>query len=516
MRSAVAVAVVVVAGTLFRVWGLTTLELWGDEALWGARVSDGTDGWIRPVGYMAVTRALLSIHNNEAVMRSLSIVPAILQLPLMWLLLRKVLATPAVAVVVTWLLASNVIAVTMAKEFKPYALESTYHTVFVLLTLLALEKRHRGWLLAFLAVALGGIYFAWSCVFAFPAAFSILLWHRFCDGRRREALLLFVGGALTLLELAVVFFMRVSSNVRDVEYWGNRYDVFFVGEGFLARCAWLAARTADIATFPARVPHAFATWEPAFAVAFAVLCALGALALIASRRWHLLALLLGPWACALVFNCAGQWPYGLFRTNTFLIFYTLVLVGVAIDEMWRRASQRRLLLRATLLALGVAVLVAMFPWKPRPFATKPTGSTIRLALTRMMDQELARPSNANSNEKVRLLLGGRACSVVGYYLHWHTRGRAELRPWFEENVEITCSPEWQDRTSWREFLENVGGRPFWVLSAKGGFDNVTKRVMADRCRVAFHKRSPKNTYIALCEPEDGKPDAPLAGVLLRP
>lgn len=512
----VAAAVTIVAGAVFRLWGVSTLELWGDEALWGARVSAGTDGWIRPVGYMALTRALLSIHNNEAVMRSLSIVPALAQLPLMWLLLRKVLATPAVAVVVTWLLSINVIAVAMAKEFKPYALESAYHTLFVLLALLALEKKQRGYLLAFLGVAISGIYFAWSCVFAFPAAFSILLWERWRDGRRGEARLVFVGGALTLLELAAVFLLRVSSNVRDTEYWGSRYDVFFTGDGFLARCAWLVVRTADIATYPAQVTLPFAELGPPLAVLAAVLCAIGVVTLVVTRRFQLLALMTGPWALALAFNCAGQWPYGLFRTNTFLIVYTLVLVGLAIDAIWQRAAKGPMLARAAFAIVGVVVLAAIFPWQPRAFASKPTMSTIRHALTQMMDRELMAPSNDGSDQKVRLLLGGRACSVVRYYLYWNTRGRAELRPWFDENVEIICSPDWQDKDAWRDFLESAGGRPFWALSAKAGFDKVTKSVMAKRCDVAFRASSPEHTFLALCAPHDDTPDAPLHGSPLQP
>jgi hypothetical protein len=512
----VAAVVVIVAGAIFRLWGFSALELWGDEALWGTRVSAGTDGWIRPVGYMAITRALLSIHNNEAVMRALSIVPAIAQLPLMWLLSRRILATPWVAEAVTWLLSINAITVSMAKEFKPYALESAYHTAFVLLALLALEKKQRVYLAAFLAFAAVGIFFAWSCVFAFPAAFALLLWGRWRDGRRREAWAVLLAGAFTILELLAVFLLRVSSNVRDTEYWGSRYDVFFTGDALLDRLVWMVEKTAEIATFPSRVALAFPALASPLAVVFAVLCAFGGLALMITRRWSLLALLLGPWALALAFNLAGQWPYGLFRTNTFLIFYTLVLVGIALDAAWRLASKGPPLLQGVLAGVAVALLALTFPWQPRGFATKPTTSSIKRALTQMMDHELMSPSNVDSADKVRLLLGGRACSVVRYYLYWHTRGRAQLRPWFDENVEVICSPDWQDRSTWREFLESAGGRPFWALSAKSGFDKVTKSVMASRCRVAFRAASPEHTFIALCEPQDGKPDAPLAGSPLRP
>jgi hypothetical protein len=513
-----ALAVIVIGiGAYFRLTGLFTLEIWGDEALWGARVSEGVYGWIRPIAFMAITQALVSIDNNEVTMRALSIVPGLVQLPLLYVLLRRVLRTPLLAVAGTWLLAINLVAVAMTKEFKPYALESTYHTALVLVTMVALEKRTRASLLVFLAMALGGIWFAWSCVFAFPAAFSVLLWDRVRRGDRTEALLLLGGGVATLAELAAVFLLRVSSNVRDTEYWGNRYDVFYTGDG--SRLGWILDKTADIATFPSRTVPAYRDLIAPVEHGFQVLCVIGIVALIVTRRWQLLALLVGPWAFALAFNVAGEWPYGLFRTNVFLIFYTITLAAVAADAIWQRAARAHVAVRIAAIALGVALIVVTVPRDVAQYARKGAGTLMteyqmKRALRKLMEHELAWPTRID-DRKVPLLLGGRGCSVVRYYLYWNTEGRTTLRPWFDENVEIVCTPD-HDKASWDELLRSVGGRPFWALSGKRGYDRVTRRVFADRCDERFAFTWYAATHLALCDPIDGREDGPLEGEPLSP
>ena len=119
-----AAAVVVVFGVVLRLMGFFDLQLWLDEASWCKRLVDGHYGWIRPVGYMWITRQLVLFHNTEPMLRSLSYVAGIAQLPLLYLLVRRVVAVPAIAVGATFALAIHPIAVAMTKEFKPYALES--------------------------------------------------------------------------------------------------------------------------------------------------------------------------------------------------------------------------------------------------------------------------------------------------------------------------------------------------------------------------------------------------------
>ncbi len=168
---------------------------------------------------------------------------------------------------------------------------------------------------------------------------------------RRHVVLVFAGGALTVLTLVGLYFflwrqMDLGPSGGDTEFWARKYGTFYVEGSGTSRLAWFGERVFSMTSFPGiRIrlwrsellsSNSLELLSHIDSWMWTVLVALGTLALALRRRLRLALLLLLPLITLCAINRAGLWPLGAFRTNLFLLVYTAALAGLAVDELCRR------------------------------------------------------------------------------------------------------------------------------------------------------------------------------------
>ncbi|MDP2344021.1 MAG: hypothetical protein Q8O67_23890 [Deltaproteobacteria bacterium] len=444
-------------GTALRLLGYfgDEMQLWLDEASWAQMLVEGRAAWIRPAGYMWLTARLLDVVNNEQMLRSLSVIAGIAQLPLVLVALRLSLGSKWLALFGVYLLAINPVAVAMSKEFKPYALEAAVHGALVIWALAYCRSDRRGHLIGLVVTAALSPLFAWSVVFAYPGVFAAVGLRALKQRRTGDAVIAGAGALCTLVVLASIWAMRVSGKDEKTDYWGRKYDVFYVGDSALEKLQWLTGKSADVLGFPARLELGVAMpqWLVALHVAFVVLCIVGLIDLLRRRQW----LTLGIWALPIVitvlFNLAGKWPYGVFRTNVYLLFYAIGLVCCGLAALAPLVARTPLGRRAAS-AVAVVVVVSIFPFDLSHFRTKEESalalsSSVRTALEKVYAAEIGRPGG----RRARLLLDGHACGIYTYYLRSHVETRERFSKLFDERFVVGCSTVLGSK--WRDALKQA-------------------------------------------------------------
>lgn len=533
------VVVLMVIGVIARLAGVTSLELWSDEARWCEHLLTGAAIWMRPAGYMWVTRQILDVFGvSEPALRSLSTIAGILLLPVVYLLLRRMVQHRGVALAATWFLAIHPVAVAMSKEFKPYIVEALMHALLIGLALLVLDgQRRRLWLVLLCVTSALAPFFAWTVVFAYPGLYLAVGWNEWRAQRFRHLAVLAVGCLSTLAVLVGIMFARLRSREVSATYWGQKYDVFYVGDSPLGMVGWILQKTAELATFPAHLQMPWASWlEWSVRVVAVVLVAIGIGSLIRARRHQLAALLLTPWGVMIVFNVVGAWPYGLFRTNTFMLLYTLLLCAIGLDAVVTFVSARNRL-RPVAIALAGVLVVLTLPYEVQALAHKGSGTltgetAVLAALERIYEFEegvavsapvdderlldrvlradtarLARADAINGGEIQKqtdisqplLVLDGHACTIVRYYRDLDADARRVFEDWLPAKFVTVCTG--YSKSSWVDTLRLLGGRDFWLISAKPGWEKTTRRVLAPLCEVDADVSLPPATHVLHCRPQ---------------
>lgn len=501
---AVAAVIVITMGAGLRVLGLSTCEVWADEAWWANKLVEGQVGWIRPPGYMWLTRQIISLHNTEATLRMLSLVASLAQLPLFFLLMRRVV-TPWVALAATFVLAVHPSAVGFAKEFKPYALESLLHTALLLLAVLYIARPRTLTLVALALVAMAAPPFSWSTVFLYPGLFLAVGWHALRERRRTDVVVAAGGVVATLAVLAMVFAMRLRDANPHPEYWGGAYGVFYLGDSVVEGLGWYLKKTAALLSFPGNLR--FWWWStPARANPVSLVLGVIGLAVIvvqARRRGPRALLFALPFAVFLAFNVAGQWPYGVFRTNLFALVYTLAFAAFGLDAFYGLARDRGGA-RARLFSGGIVVVTAVLlaqalPVRPSEFQCKGSGTMALNAsvwrATRMLRDVIAadpapRPVN-------RIAFDGQACSALTYYRTHHETARTDLQWMAQPNVDVRCSVGRDP--GWHKLLDEMlaQNESFYVIVGKRSTSKHTRARMEQTCKQTKRKALP-GTWIHWC------------------
>ncbi len=495
---AAAALVVIALGAFLRLRGMSSCELWADEAWWANKLVEGQVGWIRPPGYMWLTRVIISVHNTEVTLRALSMAAALLQLPLFFLLLRRVVQ-PWIAVAATFALAVHPAAVAFAKEFKPYALESCLHTALLLLAVSYLLRPRTITLVGLALLAAMSPPFSWSTVFLYPGLFLAVGWHALKEKRRVDVGVAVAGVVATLAALAVVFALRLRDADPHPAYWGHAYGVFYVGKSFLGHVWWTVRKTAHLLSFPGGL-RLWWGMQPRVEPFSIVLGLVGLGALLAGVRrgrpaslWPLLFAL--PWGVFLVFNMAGQWPYGVFRTNLFMLVYALALAAFGLNAVDALVRRRRGSAGAVVVVTAL-VLAQAAPVQLEEFRCKGPGTLSRRASV-LRAMRLVHGAVGTPDHDVTIALDGQACSVLSYYRKYHATAKEELQAILQPPVELRCSVGRDP--GWQKLLTDIMAGPdsFWVVDGKWSTARFTEARMTEGC--ARHiKRALPGTWIYWC------------------
>jgi hypothetical protein len=513
-------ALAVVLGAALRLLGYFDdgLQLWLDEATWAIELAKGNVTWIRPLGYMELTALLIGIVNNEQALRFVSLVGGLLHVPLALAAFRLSTSSRWIALFGAYIVAIHPTAVSMSKEFKPYAVELTVALLLLCFALAYLRTDRRRHLVGLVTTSVVAPLLSWSAVFAFPAVFAVAGARALRDRRVADLLIVAAGAAVTLAVLAAIFFARVAGEDGRSEDWGEKYDVFYVDGSRAQLATWLAGKTIGLASFPAHVDLALpsrAVESAALGVlgfASIALCTVGALALVARRQWAVAALWIGPWLIAIAFNLIGQWPWGVFRTNLFMLAYATGLLChglVAVDKRVKRLGVRPW--QAGALGLAALALLA-FPFDASSFATKPASTgAINSSVRTAMERIHALEPPGERREPQTIALDTHACSPFFYYADYHAESSPTFNSFFSGTAYQASCARATLAPQWSKFLLEKGPFP-WVISAKPSLVPVTRDDGRRSCeaaggRVDVYEVLPAGTVLMHCA-TDQPPDTP--------
>ena len=487
----IAAVVVMLLGLALRWRGQMSLELWADEADWAIRAVNGTDTFIRPVGTMWLARALVAVRNSEVMLRLPSLLAGVAHLPLLWLVLRR-LVRAEVAVLGVLALAVHPVAVEMAKEFKPYAVEACLHTLLLLLTVRWLHAPSRRSSVCIGVLAAVSPLLSWSIVFAYPGTFLVGLMRAGRDRRRGEVVVFVVGAIVTLLVLAALFLARVQSEDRKADYWGKKYDVFFTGDGVVDQLAWLANKTALVAMQPGRLDLSLPSSSVLSAMA-GILVVLGLVVLARRRAWEVLGLLVLPVLTALVFNVARQWPWGVFRTNFYLLPTMIILAALGIDGLLPALARlHRRAVTAAVVIVAVGALAAVPAWWSMAAHKSGRHQTGQASVHRAMQLLRAVETTSPTTTKPVLLLDGHACGLFRYYRDHHRAGVAAHHDWYVAHIDERCSTV---GNGWFPVVDSMAGRDFWVMVVQRKHEAQTIKRLRAECIVEHLHKLPGMTLL---------------------
>ena len=500
-RLIVPVVAVVVLGVFLRVLGYfdPALQLWFDEAIWARMLVDGTAAWIRPAGYMKLSGLIVSIANTEPMLRSLSLVAGIAMVALVAAVFRRTTTSAHAALFGVFLIAIHPAAVSMSKEFKPYAVEAMMHVALILLAMRWLAAHRRRDLVGFVVVAAGAPLLAWSVVFAYPGLFLLIGFDAWRARRLGDLAIAAAGGVVALGVLLAIFFLRVANTDAESDFWGQKYDVFYVGQDVVDGVRWALSKTFDVAGFPGRLatgmPEPLTTWLDAGLPIVAAIVTLAAAALlVARRRFTALIIWVLPWVLTGVFNAAGKWPYGVFRTNLFLLVYTTGIIVLGLDELatWRAWSTSTK--RAATAAL-IAFSALVFPWNLDHFRVKEERSMALHTSVRTAIEQIAREAPAEG--PVDLILDGHACGIFRYYTRLHRDTKAVLRPVFSSpRFRVVCGGF--ATPAWLTTVVDLRSEVAYVLIAKPPFEPLTRAALTPVCASIAETGLPGATLIFRC------------------
>lgn len=404
-----------------------TLALWLDEATWSIALIEQPliEHLIRPIGFMALSKALVSVFSaSETVLRSVPWAAGVGVLLLAPSLARRLYVAPAARIFFVAILALHPAVIDLSKEFKPYSVSVLCHMVLLVLALryVAIRgKREIGWALA------GAVLvqlFAQDVVFAYPGFFLVIALTAWRERKASHCVATAAGAALVILLLVcqyVFIWSRLESS--EAEYWAKKYNVFRSEASSESYASWWSWKYWTIATFPGfRSAIWQSNWLPSGELRhladlngflWVSLHALGAIAMFARKRVYHVLLLLSPLLVMTLFNRLGYWPFGVFRTNLFVIVYAAAIPVMALDG----SPERRARWMGPLPALALVILpLLMFEhnWHARKRSLA-VHSNFPAILETLFEQRVGNSDPAPET----LFLGSGTCELWDYYTHYH-------------------------------------------------------------------------------------------------
>ncbi len=484
---------VVLLGTFLRVngWLGQNISFWMDEALWASRVLHlplvGLG--IRPIGFVAITRALVSVFGaTEVWFRFLPAMGAIGSMLLMPYVANQLLASKWLRLLMVLMFAIQPALVDYANEFKPYSWEVLVHLVPLVLYLRFRETAKNAWLFALLGYLPVSFLLAYNMALAFPGLLLLCLGCAWRSPQRRKLVAAtLLSGALCASLGALMFHLslsKVTKEDRTETYWGKKYDVFFEKTETLSRPEWTLQKYNDMAAFVSlrreywapegkiseKRASKLASWDRLFWVglSFAGLVAL------ARRRRDLLLVLFAPLVVMMLANFVGKWPLGAFRTNIWILAFTLPLPFLGMQFL---AFDRRIGAALGALVLGLTLIPGFlfgFDWHghKRTFTRDFHEREVIAKLYEYRKQQLARDPDL---PRARLLVDPHTWYPHVYYLQDHPVFREKYGKFFEDNFTVSKVSQRALQGGLGRQLAKAKGRGIWVVSsAKREFDGLRR------------------------------------------
>lgn len=485
---AAVVAFLLASGLLLRSLGYfdDSNGLWNDEANWVLRMRAGVSGGnIRPPGYLLLSKLIIRSFPTEQLLRLPSYLAGLASL-LVFLALARLAKFGRVATAFGLaILALHPWAIAYAKEFKPYGPELLAGLALITVALRYEQSPTRKNLLLLCVVAPLGVAFAWSAVFLLPGIFLTVVVLQYRRRARLELALTLGAAVLGAVVIVLLHLKRFKSlfagkTPSGEGYWGRKYGVFFLErKNPIGKLRWMTEQTWDVFRFPGELHAGYSGGEQlalGLGLVVAALGLLGLVVLIVRKDLVRGLLFVSPWLVTILANWLGVWPYGVFRTNVFLLAYPLLLACVTLDELGKSLSERRV-------GLGVAALLLPFaPVDLRYFSTKDVAtnafaSSIGTSMADVQEREA-------HGGKVALYLDGYACGTYRYYTKVHPRFSKTLRK-LAGRAQVTCSGNEP-----RELVEKLtkrGTKRAWIVTARPASKPLIRPLLEKNFHVRYER-----------------------------
>jgi hypothetical protein len=452
-------------------WNVVGVDV--DEATWARRLIQNPmeELLIRPPLFMGITKVLVQLFGAwESVLRFVSWSLGLVLLFASPALATRLFGTAAARLFFVTVVALHPAAIDMAKEFKPYSPSLAVHLLLIWLALRYAALRRDRDLWWVLALAPLSVLMAQDIAILYPGLYLALLLSALAVSRR-HVVLVFAGGALTLLTLVGLYFfiwrqMDLGPSGGDTAFWARKYGTFYVDDSDTSRLAWFGQRVFDMTSFPGiRIrlwrsellsPESLELLKHVDSWMWTALVALGTLALALRRRLRLALLLLLPLITLCAINRAGLWPLGAFRTNLFLLVYTAALAGFAVDELGRRLPLFLALVPSALLVfLPFVAFESTWHASKRIFSES---SAFPRALRRLLDRQGADYQGPPET----VLLDNRTCTGWKFYTQLHPG----TQRWLPKDLDKRLSTHCRNTLS-SKFVRGVvqeEGKRVWLMA----------------------------------------------------
>ena len=475
---------VVIMGIVFRSEGYFNgnISLWLDEAEWVFKLSERpllTNAVIRPIGFLAATKFLISIANNEITLRLMSYIASIFSIPLIYFIAKEIFRSKLTILLAVFTVSFNPVLINFAKEFKPYSLELFLHMllIYLLLKYVKLKTTHLLYQIIFISIVI--LFFAYNIIFLYPSLFLIVLFKVYKEHKYKRIYFLLLT-AFLLLGILYTFYYVLWSG-RDILsakiYMGEKYDVFCLSSNFSYHLQWIFKKylllmersgTATIfwgLNFDGYIIIKVALW----AFHFIGLAAFGV-----RRKWEYLLLFVLPILTIILFNIMGLWPFGAFRVNVFMFCYFVIISLYGIDTAINIDNKHIKLAMASLIV--TIFILLQFPFGINHYAIKipgcwTTDSNMRSVLDTISSYELSKNAKTKQNEECILFTDWHSFFPVRYYLWKHSSLSKKYEKFLSNgklrlyNIRLKCN---EVIKSLNKITKSPGlaGKGVWILISK--------------------------------------------------
>jgi hypothetical protein len=362
---------IVALGIWLRLRGMfgRVIPFWLDESDWAMMLVDQplTAHAVRPIGFMAVSKALAYVFGpSEVVLRALPLAGGVGATVLAPFLAQRLFQWAGARLLFVSLIALHPGAIDLAKEFKPYSLGLALHLALMLLTLRYVATARGSHLVQALVLTVPAVIFTQDVIFAYPGAFLALGITALRAKNLRHVTYVSLAAALTLALIIGLYFLMWShtSETDTPTYWGGKYDVFYVadpGHPEDTHLGWTLHKYAEVTGLPGMRSKFWHHVIPRASVQLArdlngtfwfCLHVLGLLVIAFRRRFYEPLLLVLPLLVSIAFNWLGRFPFGVFRTDLFLLAYIAPIAAIAIDRSRLQAASWSALVPVTLVVLA--------------------------------------------------------------------------------------------------------------------------------------------------------------------
>jgi hypothetical protein len=425
-----------------------------------------TELLIRPPGFMAVSKVMGTLFGpTETPLRLLPWLASLGSLVMAPMLARHLFRAHTARLLFIAVIALHPCAIDFGKEFKPYAVSMALHVGLMLLTLRFIASQRESDLHLLLGGAVVSTIFAQDVIFSFPGVFLIAGYEALRRDRKKLVPIVVAAGVILAVLGAQYLFIWSQLPKDESAYWGHKYGVFY-SEQAGSFAAWFAGSYGELAAFPGYERmfwKSSAIWDARHDlrnVAHGVWIALhfiGIVVMFWRKRFREATLLFMPIVVLVLFNLLGLWPFGVFRTNVFLVANTAGIAAMAFDGLAERERPFG--------AIVPSLILLVIPFVFFEDGLPPT----KRALTRISEypavlEFLAEQAPDPPAQRQNLLLLGQAnCSQWRYFLRYHPK-MSRLRSRLEQGFDHQCIENSGQLLPTLNRLTTSETRPTWLVT----------------------------------------------------